>query len=394
MHTTLTAENQPDFSMMLGGPLYQLCRRLHVLREPLDLVSRRIIVISTIAWLPLLLLAIVAGRAWGGVRVPFLYDIDAYTRFLVSLPLLVLAEWIVHIRFRPLVSQFLEREIIREQDRPLFAGIIDSSMRLRNSVAVEIALLALVFSVGPVSWRHHAALNASTWYADVVGSTFYLTLPGRYFVYVALPIFQFILLRWFFRLILWYRFLWKVSRLELNLMPTHPDGAGGLGFLTGSAHALAPLLVAQSVLLAGQIANRIFYAGAKLVEFKMEILLFVLFLLLQALAPLVFFAPALAACQRRGNREYGVLASRYTADFHRKWISDNGGSEEILGSGDIQSLADLSNSFAVIRSMSIIPFTKTTVLRLAIIAIIPILPLTLTVIPLDQMIDQLLKALL
>jgi len=268
-------------------------------------------------------------------------------------------------------------------------------LRLRNSVFVEVALVLLVFSLGPILWRHQAALNASTWYADVDSTGFHLVLPGIVYTFVSLPLFQFILLRWYFRLFIWYRFIWKVSRLKLNLIPTHPDGSGGLGFLTSTAHALTPLLLAQSALLAGTFANRILYEGAKLVDFKSEILIFVVFLLLQALGPLLMFAPAIAACQRAGNRLHGIFASQYVAEFHRKWISgDPPAGENALGSGDIQSLADLGNSFAVVRSMSIVPFTKTTVLRLAIVSLLPLLPLMLTVVPFDQLLDHLLKALL
>jgi hypothetical protein len=313
----------------------------------------------------------------------------------VSLPLLIVAEWLVHLRFRPLVLQFVERNIITPDLRGDFDAIIASSLRLRNSVFAEIILILFVFTVGPITWRHSVALDASTWYADVSAAGMTLTLPGIYYRYVALPLGQFILLRWYFRLLIWYRFLWKVSRLELNLMPTHPDGAGGLGFLAASAHALAPLLVAQSALLAGVLANRIFYSGARLPQFKIEILVMVLFLLLIALGPLVVFAPVLMQCQRIGNRQYGRLASRYTGEFHQKWIhGDVPPDENLLGSSDIQSLADLGNSFSVIRSMTVVPFTKTTVLRLAVVTIIPLLPLTLTVIPFEQMIDHLLKALL
>src|SRR5689334_22943074 len=202
-----------DFSMVLGGPLYQLLLRLHVIRPPLGLLGRRVIFISLVTWLPLLTLAIISGRAWGGVKVPFLYDIDAHVRFLVSVPLLVLAEWLVHIRFRPIVLQVLERNIITADEQPRFDRIIESSMRLRNSVVAEIILVLLVFTVGPHIWRNQAAIHSSTWYADVQDSAMHLVLPGYYYVYVALPIFQFILFRWYFRLLIWYRFLWKVSRL-------------------------------------------------------------------------------------------------------------------------------------------------------------------------------------
>jgi len=395
MHTAVLPDSSRDFSMVLGGPLYQLLLRLRVVREPLDLLTRRIIVIALVAWVPLLFLSVAGGRAWSGVKVPFLYDVDAHVRFLVSLPLLILAEWVVHLRFRPIVLQFLDRNIITEEVRPQFDSIIQSSMRLRNSVVAELCIVVAVLVIGPLVWRNQAAIQSSTWYADVDAGGMRLTLPGYFYRYVSLPIFQFILLRWYFRLFIWYRFVWKVSRLNLNLLPTHPDGAGGLGFLTGTAHAMAPLLIAQSALLAGLIANRIFHEGAKLPAFKMEILAIAVFLLLQALAPLFLFIGQLAACQRQGNREYGVLASRYTADFHRKWIKDqDANAGELLGTGDIQSLADLGNSFAVIRSMSLVPFNRGTVVRLAVMTLLPMLPLTLTVIPFEELVERLIKAIL
>jgi hypothetical protein len=396
MHRSFQPESH-DFSMVLGGPLYQLLRRVHILRDPLQLLGRRVITIAAIAWLPLLILAATSGRALAGVKIPFLYDIDTHVRFLASLPLLILAEWLVHMRFRPLVLQFFERDIVLGDQVDRFDAIIASSLRLRNSVVAEVILVVLVITLGPVSWRNQTAIHASTWYADVTADHLSLTSAGMYYRFVALPVFQFILLRWYFRIFIWSRFLWKVSRLKLNLMPAHPDGAGGLGFLTGTAHALAPLLVAQSALVAGLIANRIFYDNAKLTEFKMEILAIEVFLLVLALGPLIVFVGPLMACQRLGNRQYGTLASRYTNDFHQKWIEaapPQPAQEPLLGSGDIQSLADLGNSFAVIRTMSPVPFTKTTVLRLAAVTALPLLPLTLTVIPFDQILEHLLKALL
>ena len=101
-----------DFSMVLGGPLYQLFLRMRIVRQPLDLLARRIVVITMLAWLPLLVLSVAIGRAWGNAKIPFLLDIAAHARFLVSLPLLIIAEWVVHKRVRPLINQFLAREIV------------------------------------------------------------------------------------------------------------------------------------------------------------------------------------------------------------------------------------------------------------------------------------------
>ena len=264
MTSTTAPESPSDFSMVLGGPLYQLFLRLHIVRAPLDLLIRRMVIISLFAWLPLLALSIFVGRAWGGVKVPFLYDIDAHVRFLIALPLLILAEWVIHIRFRPIIGQFLERNIITPEDRPRYDDIIQFILPSYCAMIVaEVILVLFVIFVGPILWRHQSALEASTWYADVGPGGMHLTLAGIYFRYVALPIFQFMLLRWYFRLFIWCRFLWKVSRLNLNLLPTHPDGAGGLGFLAGSAHAMLPFLLAQPHCSPAGIANHIFFDGRK-----------------------------------------------------------------------------------------------------------------------------------
>ena len=101
-------QEAPDFSLVLGGPLYQLWRRTRLAGDTLQLLRRRIVVLALLAWGPLLLLSIAEGHAWGaGVKLPFLYDIDMHVRLLLALPLLILAELVVHQRMRPVVGQFL-----------------------------------------------------------------------------------------------------------------------------------------------------------------------------------------------------------------------------------------------------------------------------------------------
>jgi hypothetical protein len=386
----------PDFSLVLGGPLYQLFLRTRMMRPPLDLLVRRMVVISLVAWLPLLLLAVVEGGAVGGaVHVPFLHDIAAPVRFLLALPLLIAAELVVHRRIRPAVGQFLQRGIVPAEARPSFDAIVAAAMRLRNSVAAELILVALVYTVGHYFWRQQQALPAATWFASPTDSGLRLTWAGAWYAWVSIPIFQFILARWYFRLFVWVRFLWQVSRLELHLLPTHPDRAGGLGFLGASATAFAPVLVAQSALLSGVIAQRIFFQGAALPDFKQEIAGAVVILVLLVLGPLFVFSGHLLAARRQGMREYGALASRYVAEFDRKWVQGEApGGEPLVGSADIQSLADLANSFEVIQTMRPFPFGKEAVIRLVITVALPILPLLLTMFPLDELVARLVRVLL
>ena len=232
-----------DFSVVLGGPLYQIVRRAHLSGDALDLLRRRIVVIPLFAWLPLLILSALAGRAWGdAVRVPFLADIEVHARFLLALPLLIVAELVVHQRMRPVVRQFLERGLIPDTSRARFNAAVASALRLRNSVVAEVLLIAFVYLVGILYvWPRYIALDVATWYAVPVGGSRQLSPAGWWFGYVSLPLFQFMLLRWYFRLFVWIRFLWQVTRCELSLVPTHPDRAGGLGFLSLTVIAFAPL---------------------------------------------------------------------------------------------------------------------------------------------------------
>jgi hypothetical protein len=382
----------PDFSLVLGGPLFQLLRRARLADDALLMLRRRVIVISLCAWLPLLLLATLEGRLLdGGVAVPFLLDVEVHIRYLVALPLLIVAELVVHRRMRSLVQQFLERNLIPEAAIPRFEAAIESAFRLRNSVLAELLLIAVVYGIGVlVIWRQYVSLDTATWYAtpSAEGST--LSLAGIWYGYVSLPIFQFLLVRWYFRLFIWTRFLWQVSRIELSLVPTHPDRVGGLGFLTNTAYALAVLAVAHGALLAAQIADRIFFLGAGLTQFKLEISTLLVFLLCAFLGPLLVFAPQLAETKRKGLREYGTLAERYVRGFDAKWLRGGAPADEpFVGSGDIQSLADLGNSYEVVRTMRLAPITKNAVLLLAAATLAPIAPLVLTMMPLDELLKML-----
>jgi hypothetical protein len=392
----LLREDARDFSIVLGGPLFQLLRRTHLSNDALTLVWQRIIVISLFAWLPLSVLSALEGRLLGGgAAVPFLLDFEVHIRFLVAMPLLIGAELVVHQRMRPMVRQFLTRNLIPETAMTRFDAAIASTARLRNSALAEVLLIVLVYAVGIlVVWRRYVALDATTWYATPSAGGTTLSFAGMWYGYVSLPIFQFLLCRWYFRLFIWARFLWQVSRIELRLIPTHPDRAAGLGFLAHAVYAIALLAVAHGTLRAGQIANRIFYLGATLPAFKLEIAVMVVFLLCVVLGPLLVFTPQLVRAKRTGNLEYGTLAERYVREFDAKWLRGGAPADErLVGSGDIQSLADLSNSLDIVRTMRPAPITKEAIIGLVAATLAPIAPLALTMMPLEDLLKKLLGVL-
>jgi hypothetical protein len=387
--------DESDFSLVLGGPLFQLYRRMRLSGAALELLRRRIVVITIVVWLPLLLFSIIDGRTRSGIKIPFLYDVETHVRFLIALPALIAADVVVLGRISPLVRRFVERRIVLKEDLGAFNAAVNTVLRVRNSVAAELMLLSLVYTLGIWIWRNQHALGIGTWYARPDATHLHLNLAGYWYVFVSIPFFQFILLRWYLRLALWFRLLWQISRLNLHLTAAHPDRAGGIGFVGTGCYAFSPILFAQGAILSGMIASRVFYEGRNLLSFKMEAAGFVGFFVLVILGPLVVFSPCLLRTRRKGLAEYGLLANRYVFGFEEKWI--RGGTEdsgELLGSGDIQSLADLGNSYSVVREMRVVPFGLEDVARLAGAACAPLLPLMLAIISLEELLTRLVKVIL
>jgi hypothetical protein len=175
------------------------------------------------------------------------------------------------------------------------------------------------------------------------------------------------------------------------LEPLHPDQAGGLRFVGQSSLAFAPLLFAHGALLSGQIASRILYHGESLMASEMTIIGFVVFSIAAALAPLFSFTLELINTKRAGLDKFGALASRYVTDFDQKWLQGRNNDEQLLATGDIQSLADLGTSFSMARAMRPVPIASDDLLLLCVTTITPFLPLLLTILPLDQLLMRAIK---
>ena len=217
---------------------------------------------------------------------------------------------------------------------------------------------------------------------------------GYYYACVATPIVQFLMYRWAFRMLVWARFLWQISNLDLLLTPTHPDGAGGIGFLGKGSIPFGMILFALSSVVSASIASRILFGGAILEQFEFIYVALIVLALIVFAGPLIVFAPKLFRLKQDGLLRYGTLASQYTQAFDRKWASDISTAEEpLLGTGDIQSLADLGNSYELVRKMRSLPIELSDFIGIALPGVIPALPLAATVMPVSEMIKGLFRLL-
>jgi hypothetical protein len=213
-----------------------------------------------------------------------------------------------------------------------------------------------------------------------------LTLSAQWYWMVCMPLFRFLAFRWIWRLGLWFYFLWRVSRLPLKLVPTHPDSAGGLGYLEVVQTHFTSLVLAISAVEAASLAEEI-SIGATAFESIYPVLAIVLVVdAALFLGPLFIFAPKLRACRIKGLSDYMVFASAYVSGFDQKWLGAAPPPEqELLGTSDLQSLADLGNSVSVVRNMRWVPMSLHLAQDIVLAALLPILPLLLLKYPVTEL---------
>lgn len=386
--------NNRPLLLMEGGPLFHIEQRIGTIRRNAPFTRRRALFSVVLTWLPLFLLSLLQGTAYGrAIPVPFLRDFSAYTRFLLAVPLLLIAENILGPRIAATAEHFIKANIVLPADYGRFDEAVTKGLKRRDSVMVEIiiAALALALSVGGFVLT---AVHASTWYALRLAAGTTLTLAGWWYICVCLPLYHFLSIRWLWRLFLWFQFLAAMNRLNLQLFPTHPDHAGGLGFIGEAQRFFGILLFAFSCAVAGIIANEIVYNRIPLDSFGPVIAAYIVILLAVLVLPLAIFTGRLLRAKRIGLHQYGALATQYTGSFHGKWIlGQNPENEPLLGTGDIQSLADLGNSYELVQRMKPLPIDPRTLIHLVVAGVLPMAPLLLTVMPLKEVIKLLMKLL-
>jgi hypothetical protein len=379
------------FSLVAGGLSHRLLLRTGLTRDPVDLVHRRAIVLPALAWLPAAVLALASGLFLpGSSQVPFLNDIEAHVRLLVVLPLLLVAEIPVHERLGRVLRQFIARNYVPPDERPKFEAAVASAVRLRDAPWLELGIFVLVCTAGHWLWRSQVAHEGATWYATPVG----LTLPGYWYAFVGIPLFQFIGFRWYMRCLIWIHLLWQISRLRLHLIATHPDRSAGLGFVGNSIFAFAPLLFAHGALLSGWIADRVFQDGRNALDFQVDAAVLIGGIVAVSLLPFCMFMPLISAAKRRCRREYGLLAAQYSEAFERKWVlSERPAGEPLLGNADMSGLADLGQGYMVVQETRLVPFGVKHITNVAIITAAPLLPLAFTIWPFGALIKKVLSIL-
>ena len=377
-----------EFPLVNIGFANSLAERFGLSQRGFQVRLRRVLLLICVTWIPLLLLSLVSGHtARGIVKIPLFHDPAVCARFLFVLPLLELAESMVAFSLPVQARYFIESKLVAERDRDRFASAVHEVVQMRCSARTEllIAILGLILSVvfRTVLLRDFS----SSW--EIHGST--RTLAGWWYALVGLPILLFFLLRWLWIFLLWGWFLFRISRLDLQLTPTHPDHAGGLGFLGWGLASFSLVLMAVSSMFSSGLFYQILHEQETLDSLKYHILVFTVIALSLLYLPLLVFFGRLSRCRFQGLLDFSSLVLRYDRAFEEKWIEKKEGdpTEPLLGSPDIQSLADLATAYEHVNDMRVVPFDMNGFVVLVVAALFPMLPLVGTVIPLKEIMAKL-----
>jgi hypothetical protein len=386
-HPPIAAER--DLSLIRGGPFYRAQRAARLIRTDEWDHVRRLAIAVTMGWLPLIL--ITAFSHPEGLM-SLLRDYRVHSRMLIAVPVLLIGQFLMESRFQMVVAQITRAGLLEGSDLARMDDTIGWILRLRDSLIPELTILFLVIIHGAIAFK--SQVDATPWLAHGAGSELHVTLAGWYALLVSATMFQFLLGLALWKWLLWTLFAFRLSRLNLKLVPTHPDGHGGLGFLGLTPLAFTPVAFAASAVIAGTWRHEILHHGANLMSFKLPAIVLAVIIALIALAPLLFFVPRLAALRHSGILDYGVLAQIQVSSFNEKWILRGAGHEsEFLSAPESRALASFGQSYQRLEQLNPFPADKGALVTLALSVVVPMLPLVLSVIPVTVVLKLLLKAL-
>jgi hypothetical protein len=387
-------ESELGFSLVRDDLLFRLQRRLGLIPDKGLGTVRRAVFFALLAWLPIAAWAGFTGRALPGVAgEPLLQHFGIHVRFLVAVPLLILGEGMAHGLTTRLIPYFHTSGLVRDDRREAFREVIRSLVRLRNSTLPWVVIAALV-AAGLVFKPPHGEEHELMWANVGEPALFDLGFGGWWLVYVARPIFIILLCTWLWRLVLLFLLLKRIAALDLAIVPTHPDRAGGLGFLEKLPLAFSPFVFAVSAVLASRLAHDVVYHGVHVQSLKLLAGVFLVLIVLLCLAPLMVFIPTLAGAKRQARLEYGALVGEHGRLVRRRWIAREPLDEQpLLQAPEIGPVADTLSLYEAVTNMRAAPIGKTALLTIALPTAIPLLALFAIKVPIKELLLKIVGAL-
>jgi hypothetical protein len=341
-------------------------------------LARRVVLSVLVAWVPLLILAQLQGLAIGTGSASLLQDFAAYSRFLLAVPLMVLAEGQSGIWLHRVLDHFVDAHVVPVEAESEYRAFLDSTERLLESRVMLAAVVLLAYALTLASSREWIEHGAASWILVSGGTEDRLSYAGWWRLLVSQPLFMMLVLTWFWRLFLWSRCMWTLARMDLRIVASHPDRAGGLAFVGQSLRAFPILALALGSAIAGTLANLVIYDNRTPHALTPVVVVTAVLILLISAGPLLVFVRPLREAQDDAELTYGALAAAMGMQLEGKWLPRAHDLEaKALEVPDFSSTTDLYSVVAGVRDMKPIPIELKDFAPLLIATLIPFLPIIL-----------------
>ena len=393
-----TQHHDVDFSLVHGGPPYRLQQKIGLIPRRGLGVPRRIIFFMLLTWTPIMGWALVNEHLWAAaVSEPLFQHFGVHVRCLVAIPLLIAAEAVAEAISRRLFPYFVASGLVTDVTKPRFVEILRRAARLRDSRAAAAVMGGLAVLL---VWRFTGVGDpvqddALAWAVSRDADLPRLGFGGWWFLCVVRPVFTFFLLQWVWRWCLASVVFWCITHLGLQLVPTHPDRAGGLGFLARMPVAFSLVVLAISAVVASHWAHQILYHGAHVAAFTLPLALLVATMLVIFLGPFLLFAPSLGRLKRRSLLEYGALVGEHGRLVRERWIlgqpvEDRG----LLEAPELGPVTDTVSMYEAVERLRPVPLGKQSLVAVVAPALLPMIPVIAIEVPVKETLIKLLKVLI
>lgn len=384
----------PDLCLVRGGPTRRVLARLGLIDSARPSMRKIALLAGAACWLPLLLLVVIEKLVTGGgVIQMFVGDYAAWVRFLIAVPLLILADDQA-TAIEKMADCFTEDRLVDGPVVEPFMAARAQVDRLSQSWLAELAMALLAYA-GACSavWRL-TGNHLESWIGSAADGHAHLTWAGWWLLLFSAPLFQFLMLRWIYRLALLANFFRRVGRLDLRLIPGHPDRVGGLGFLIAILPTFTSVLFALSAVFSAGIANLILYSGGSFMAHKLAIGGFVVIAMMAFVLPLLSFAGPLTRTKRKALLDYGSLGARIARRFDDDWGAGGGKAHGTGTPGpEPSTLCDYGQVLETVQRMRVIPVDKESLITLAIACVLPLLPALALEVPLAEILKEIVRGL-
>jgi len=355
-------------------------------------VARRALFFALLSWLPIAIWAMLRGRFIdAAIGEPLLDHYGVHVRCLVAIPMFILGEATLQKAAQRCFPQFIGSGVVDDAWRPYFEAALRSARRWRD------ASLPWLFVIGTaVAWTlADSGANYSdelSWATDGNGA---LGFGGWWFAYVVRPIFLGLLLGWLWRIALLARLFIGLGRLRLSIVPSHPDRAGGLGFLETLPAAFAPVSFGLSATLASRWAHQMVYHGLTIQALKGPAAVFVVVWTLALLVPLVALVPLLFTAKRAALPSYAAMVAQQSRLVRQRWVDGTTKVDApLLEPAGVGPIADAATMFGAVRSMRVLLIGKSALAGILVPVAVPMLAVVALQMPIRQLLLGLVKALM